>query len=387
MDIRSFGHRQSESGIPAEKSIIVVGDRWDIQERSIQMGVRLLVITGNLTVDEDVIERAREKGLSLIVSPYDSATTSWIIRTATHIGGLMTTDYQSFTAEDKVQSVKNRIANLNDPLYLVTNEDRKLLGVFSKSDILRPSSTHIALVDHNELAQAINGANEVQITEIIDHHRLGNIPTDHPILFINRPVGSTCSIIADLFRADKLTPSPDIAGILMAGIISDTLLLSSPTTTALEGELLEWLAPIAGIEPKELAELIFSAGSVIINHSPHEIICADCKVYSESELQFSVSQIEELGFDNFWTKAEELNVGLEAYRASENLLASFLLITDINSQSSILIVASEPELKEQINYPRRGQSNFYDLKGIVSRKKQLIPYITTLLKTSGIIGS
>ena len=129
------------------------------------------------------------------------------------------------------------------------------------------------------------------------------------------------------------------------------------------------------------------AGSVIINHSPHEIICADCKVYSESELQFSVSQIEELGFDNFWTKAEELNVGLEAYRASENLLASFLLITDINSQSSILIVASEPELKEQINYPRRGQSNFYDLKGIVSRKKQLIPYITTLLKTSGIIGS
>ena len=376
MDIRSFGNNHKEKGTDANTSVIVVGDRWDIQERCLQLGVRLLVITGGLDVDEDMIERAKERNVSLIVSPYDSATTSWIIRTATHIDSLIDTDVKCFTAEDRIESVKRRIANVNDPLYMVTNEDKELLGVFSKSDILRPSHTRIALVDHNELGQAVNGADQVQITEILDHHRLGNIPTDQPILFINRPVGSTCSIIADLFRSQSLTPSPSVAGVMMGGIISDTLLLNSPTTTPLEGELLDWLAPIAGIEAKDLAELIFSSGSVIINHTPEEVVCSDCKGYTDGTISYSVSQIEELGFDNFWKHEDALDQALEAYRARKKLLFSFLLVTDINTQDSLLVVAGNNELKSQINYPQRGQNNIYELSGIVSRKKQLIPYIS-----------
>ncbi len=386
MDIRSFGNNHKEEGTSANTSIIVVGDRWDIQERCLQLGVRLLVITGGLEVDADMIERAKERNVSLIVSPYDSATTSWIIRTATHIESLVDTEVKCFTAEDRIESVKRRIANANDPLYMVTNEDQDLLGVFSKSDILRPSHTRIALVDHNELGQAVNGAEQVQITEILDHHRLGNIPTDQPILFINRPVGSTCSIIADLFRAQSLTPTPAIAGIIMSGIISDTLFLNSPTTTPLEGELLDWLSPIAGISPEELAELIFSSGSVIINHTPEEVVSSDCKSYSDGNISYSVSQIEELGFDNFWKHEDALDEALEAYRDREELLFSFLLVTDINTQDSLLIVAGSDELKSQINYPQHGQNNIYDLPGIVSRKKQLIPYISTLLKTMGVVG-
>lgn len=387
MDIRSFDTYHKDEGTAAENSIIVVGDRWDIQERSIQLGVRLLVVTGGLSVDKDVVARAKEKGICLIVSPYDSASTSWIIRTATHIDGLMSHQHHAYSADDKIESVKKRIAQLNDPLYLVVDSKQHLQGVFAKSDILRPSQTRIALVDHNELGQAVNGASQVQITEIIDHHRLGNIPTDQPILFINRPVGSTCSIVADLFRARQLKPSPNIAGILMSGIISDTLMLNSPTTTALEGELLDWLAPIAGIQPNELADLIFSSGSVIIHHEPEAVICSDCKIYTEEDIQFSVSQIEELGFNNFWKSADALNAELETYRQAQRLLYSFLLVTDINTQNSILIVAGDSEIKNHINYPRRGQSNFYDLKGIVSRKKQLIPYITSLLKTTGVLAS
>jgi len=386
MDIRSFGHHHREQGTPAEKSIIVVGDRWDIQERSLQLGVRLLVITGGLDVDEDIIERAKERNVSLIVSPFDSATTSWIIRTATLIDGLVEPDVHCFTREDRIAGVKRRIANLNDPLYMVTDDEKRLIGVFSKSDILRPSRTRIALVDHNELGQAVRGAEEVQILEILDHHRLGNIPTDQPILFINRPVGSTCSIVADLFRTKNLQPTEAIAGVLMAGIVSDTLMLNSPTTTALESELLDWLSPIANIRPKELAELIFTSGSVIINHSPDDVVRADCKVYHEGEIRYSVSQIEELGFSNFWEKEDALGEALEAYRASEDLLFSLLLVTDINTQDSLLVVAGDEELKSQINYPQRGQSNIYDLKGIVSRKKQLIPYISTLLKTMGVVA-
>lgn len=385
MDIRSFGSHHKENGLPSDRSIIIVGDRWDIQERCLQLGVRLLVITGALEVDEEVIVRAKERNVSLIVSPFDSATTSWIIRTATHIDGLVDPEVSCFSAEDHISSVKRRIANSNDPLYLVVNDTKQLIGVFSKSDILRPSRTRIALVDHNELGQAVNGASEVQITEILDHHRLGNIPTEHPILFINRPVGSTCSIVADLFRSHKLTPEPNIAGVMMAGIISDTLLLNSPTTTPLEAELLDWLAPIADVEPKALADLIFTTGSVVINSKPAEVIRSDCKIYDEGELRFSVSQIEELGFDKFWKNEEDLDQALEAYRAEENLFFSFLLVTDINSQDSLLVVAGNDELKASINYPQRGQSNIYELSGVVSRKKQLIPYISSLLKTMGVV--
>ena len=385
MDIRSFGSHHKENGLTSDRSIIVVGDRRDIQERCLELGVRLLVITGALEVDEEVIERARESNISLIVSPYDSATTSWIIRTATHIDGLFEPKVSCFSAEDHISSVKRRIANSNDPLYLVVNDEKQLIGVFSKSDILRPSRTRIALVDHNELGQAVNGASEVQITEILDHHRLGNIPTEQPILFINRPVGSTCSIVADLFKTHKLTPEPNIAGIMMAGIISDTLLLNSPTATPLEGELLDWLSPIAGIEPEALADIIFTAGSVVINSKPAEVISSDCKIYDEGELRFSVSQIEELGFDKFWKKEDVLGKALEAYRIKEKLFFSFLLVTDINSHDSLLVVAGNDELKASINYPQRGQSNIYELSGIVSRKKQLIPYISSLLKTMGVV--
>jgi manganese-dependent inorganic pyrophosphatase len=385
MDIRSFGNHHKEQGLPSDRSIIIVGDRWDIQERSLQLGVRMLVITGDLEVDEEMIERAQERGVCLIVSPYDSATTSWIIRTATQIDSLVDPEVSCFGPEDRISAVKRRIASNNDPLYLVKNEAEQLIGVFSKSDILRPSNTRIALVDHNELGQAVNGAEEVQLMEIVDHHRLGNIPTEQPILFINRPVGSTCSIVADLFRTHSLTPEPNIAGVLMAGIISDTLSLNSPTTTELEGELLDWLSPIAGIKPKKLADIIFSAGSVVVNSKPEEVIRSDCKIYDEGKLRYSVSQIEELGFDNFWKNEEALNKALDSYRNDENLYFSFLLVTDINSQNSLLVISGSNELKHAVNYPQRGQSNIYELSGIVSRKKQLIPYTSTLLKTMGVI--
>ena len=386
MKLDSFNDRSNtETSIRAQSSVIVVGDRRDIQERCLELGIRLLVISSGLPVGQDIIEGARKNNVSLIVSPYDSASTSWMIRTATHIEGLIDTQVKCFTQEDRIDSVKRRIVGLNTPLYMVTNKAKKLMGVFSRSDILRPSRTRIALVDHNELGQAVNGAEQVTITEIVDHHRLGNDSTDQPILFINRPVGSTCSIIADLFRTHSLTPEPKIAGVLMSGIISDTLFLNSPTTTALESELLDWLSPIAKIESEKLAELIFSSGSVIVSHTPEAVISSDCKNYTEGSATYSVSQIEELGFNNFWKHQESLNQALEAHRKKEDLFFSLLFVTDINKQNSLLMVASDDEFKEQINYPQRDQNNIYDLPGFVSRKKQLIPYISSLLKTIGMI--
>tara|TARA_R100000027_G_scaffold1806_1_gene1975 strand:+ start:523 stop:2202 length:1680 start_codon:yes stop_codon:yes gene_type:complete len=387
MDVRSFAKYHHDQGVPAENSIVIVGDRWDVQERCIQLGIRLLVITGNVQIEDELLERARRKGVSLIVSPYDSASTSWIIRTATYLNHLVDPDVLCFSPDEKVNSIKGRIANSSQPLYMVVDDEKRLLGVFSKSDILRPSTTRIALVDHNELGQAVDGANDVQITEIIDHHRLGNVPTDKPILFVNRPVGSTCSIIADLFRIRGLVPSASIAGIMMSGIISDTLLLNSPTTTPLEGELLKWLEPIAGISSEDLADLIFSSGSLIVSSPPDEVVRSDCKVYQDGSIQYSVAQIEELGFKNFWNHFDKLEAAVESYRESEGHLFSLLFVTDINTQNSLLVVVGSAVLKNAINYPpMHGYGHVFDLKGIVSRKKQLIPYLSNLLKNTGLAG-
>jgi len=384
MDISSFGEHHKKLSTPIDRSIIVVGDRKDIQEKSINLGVRLLIISGGLAVDESIVEMAKEKGVSLIISPYDSATTSWIVRTASQLEGLIESRIHCFQKDDRVSSVKKRIAGLDDPLYMVVEGQKKLIGVFSKSDILRPTQKKIVLVDHNEISQAVDGANEVKILEVIDHHKLGNLPSEEPVLFINRPVGSTCSIIADLFRTQGIPLEQSIAGILMSGIISDTLLLNSPTTTPLEKELLDWLEPTAEIKSEELADIIFSTGSVVLNQSAKDTIKSDCKIYEENDITYSVSQIEELGFDNVKGKIKDLKKALKEFRESQKHFFSMLLITDINSHDSLLLVACDAELKEEIKFPVHSRYSANLLKGVVSRKKQLLPYIASMLKNLGI---
>jgi len=384
MDISSFGEHHKKLNTPIDRSIIVVGDRKDIQERSINLGVRLLIISGGLSVEESIVKMAKVKGVSLIISPYDSATTSWIVRTASQLEGLIENRIHCFQKDDRVSSIKKRIAGLDDPLYMVVEGEKELIGVFSKSDILRPTRKKIVLVDHNEISQAVDGANEVKILEVIDHHKLGNLPSEEPVLFINRPVGSTCSIIADLFRSQRILVDQSTAGILMSGIISDTLLLNSPTTTPLEKELLEWLEPTAKIQSEKLADIIFSTGSVVLNQSPEDTIESDCKIYEENDITYSVSQIEELGFDNVKGKIKDLKKALKYLKESQKHFFSMLLITDINSHDSLLLVACDAELKEEIKFPVHSRYSAYLLKGVVSRKKQLLPYIASMLKKLGI---
>ena len=384
MDISSFGEHHKKLNTPIDRSIVVVGDRKDIQEKAINLGIRLLIISGGLAVEDSIISLAKKSNVSLIISPYDSATTSWIVRTASQIEGMIESKIHCFRKNDRLSSIKKRIANLDDPLYMVIEENKELIGVFSKSDILRPTDKKIVLVDHNELSQAVDGASEIDILEIIDHHKLGNIPSDEPILFINKPVGSTCTIIADLFRSNKIKPSQSIAGIMMSGIISDTLLLSSPTSTHVDKELLSWLEDQAKIKSEKLADIIFSTGSVILNNSPSSIIESDCKIYNENEITYSVSQIEELGFNNLKGKISELKKELNLYRKRHMHFFSMLLVTNINSHDSLLFVACDNEVEEAIKFPIHSRYSAYLLKGVVSRKKQLMPFISSMLKTIGV---
>jgi manganese-dependent inorganic pyrophosphatase len=379
MDIRSFWCISERDKIPASQSIIIVGDRRDVQHRSIELGIRALVITSNIDVDEETIALARAKGVSLIMSPYDSATTAWVVRTASSIERVIDRNVVTVDPDERIADVRKKFSVTNHAV-LVTNDDGVLTGILTKSDIFKPVQTRLVLVDHNELTQAVPGADEVTITEIIDHHRLAPMATQQPIFFLNDPVGSTCTIVADLFRRHNLKPSADLAGLMMSGLISDTLLLQSPTSTQKDAETLAWLESHADIKAKALAELIFSSGSVILANPPAKVVRSDFKIYDEENIRFAVSQVEELGFDNFWAHAKEITAALAELRDTEKLLFAALLITDINTQNSLLVVKGDADFIRKISYAHVEQDEIFDLPGVVSRKKQLIPYLTGLLR-------
>ncbi len=381
MDIRSFGKNSDAEGFPASQTIIVVGDRWDIQQRSIQIGVRVLVITGGLPVEQEILEQAREKGISLVVSPYDSATTAWIIRTASRIDQMIDKHFHGFAADERLSEVRRKVAVSNSPAFPVLDDTGRLAGIFSKTNLLQPVQTRLVLVDHNEMSQAVPGAAEVNIVEILDHHRLGALNTQQPILFLNEPVGSTCTIVADQYRRHGLSPTPEQAGVMMGGIISDTLNLNSPTSTEKDASVLRWLEGIAGTTARDLAELIFSSGSVILSSTPDEVIRADFKMYEEDGVKFAVSQVEEVGFTNFRTHERELAEALARLRASEGLYFAGLLVTDINTQNSFFLIKGEREFVERVTFQAVEPGELFDMPGIVSRKKQLLPFLTSILRS------
>jgi manganese-dependent inorganic pyrophosphatase len=387
MDIRSFWSISVRENIPAEQSIIIVGDRRDVQHRAIELGIRALVITSNLDPDDETVALAKAKGVSLIISPYDSATTAWVVRTASTIERVIERDFIKVSADVRIADVRKKFSSGSTHALLVTGDDGALTGIITKSDILKPVQTRLVLVDHNELTQAVPGADEVVIAEIIDHHRLGALNTPQPILFINEPVGSTCTIVADLFRREGLQPSPGLAGIMMSGLISDTLHLHGPTTTGKDAIMLAWLAPIAGVNSKTLADEIFNSGSVILANPPEKIVRSDHKIYEEEGIRFAVSQVEELGFGNFWQHAKPIAAALEDLRNEEHLVFAALLVTDINTQNSLLLVKGDADFIRRIGYKHVEQDEIFDLPGIVSRKKQLIPYLTSLLKEMAADGA
>jgi len=257
-----------------------------------------------------------------------------------------------------------------------------LIGVLSKSDLVNPPKPKLILVDHNELSQAVNGAEEAEILEVLDHHRLGGgLKSTQPIRFINEPVGSTCTLVARQFRASGITPTPGIALCMASGIISDTLLLRSPTTTDTDRDILKWLQTLCEVDLETYATEFFEIGSALRSCTPDEVVREDCKEFEEHGFRFSISQIEEIGFDLFWDRKDDLRASLEMLAEKSRLDFSALLITDVVSNGSLLLLSHESEGWDEINYPRLDR-NLYQLDNVVSRKKQLLPLIAQLIETS-----
>jgi manganese-dependent inorganic pyrophosphatase len=372
MSQASFGERLRSSH--AEEVILFVGDRDEIQLDAIDARVLAVVITGGMGISAKVRAAAKDAGVHLLSSRYDTATTVLLARGAARIDAMIEPQFTSLSPETSLSSARHVVAGSSDYVFPILDSGKRLVGILSKSHFIKPIPRQLILVDHNELSQAVKGAGDLQIIEVLDHHRLASFKTDVPILFWNSPVGSTSTLVALSYKQHSIEIEPSLAGLLMAGLISDTLNLTSPTATPIDAKVLEELSKIAGTEPTRLSESIFAAGSPLLTLGPSEVILADCKDYEEDRHVFSVSQIEELGFSNFYEKQKELFEALEAYRSKQASYFAALLVTDVNTQNSLLLISAPAEFLATITYPNQA-ANLFELNNVVSRKKQLVPYL------------
>jgi len=372
---RRLGH------LDHERTVLIVGDRKNIQILAIEAGVHAVIVTGNMPIDDEVLAVARTHGVRIIHSPHDTATTVLLARSAVRAERMTYDDFLSLPPEMPLAEAQREVALSPQFAFPVVSADGHLSGILSKSDFLKPIPRQLILVDHNELSQAVDGAKDITISEILDHHRIGAAPTVSPIFFMNRPVGSTSTIVATMFFQGGLTLPGNLAGLLMCGLISDTLNLTSPTTTDVDREIMEELSRLSGEDPAALASEIFSVGSPLRTMKTEEAIAADCKEYEERGHRFSVAQIEELSFAPFEARKDALREALEAYRAAHRYEFSALLVTDVNTQKSLLLVRGDAAYTRLIDYPMDGEG-IWQLDGVVSRKKQLLPYLSGLLARS-----
>jgi len=376
MSLESFAQRLEL--YPKDKLAVVVGDRWDIQNLAIREGVRVMIVTGGHPVEPKTLDTARHRGVSLISSPHDTATTAALCRAAVSVQHVLDEDFLSLKQEAPLADVLKRATASPFLAFPVLDPEGRTIGILSKSDFLKKVDRKLILVDHNELSQAVEGADQVEIMEIIDHHRIGSLTTHQPILFRNEPVGSTSTIVADCFFQTGVELTPPIAGLLLAGLVSDTLNLTSPTTTPRDAQILERLQAVSGVNAREFTEKLFASGSLLTSKPAPQAITTDCKEYEEGGTQFSVAQIEEIGFTQFWERKNELLQALEDYRDSKNYAFSALMVTDINTQSSLLLLAGDKRFLDTISYPKV-EPGIFELRDVVSRKKQLLPYLTHCL--------
>ncbi len=363
---------------PVEKLALVVGDRDEIQHLAIEERVRVIIVTGGLPVEQPVLEAAQKNEVSLLVSPHDSATTAMLCRAAITIEHMLHEHFLAFQEDEPLSTARRLAADSQFRAFPVLDDQKRVVGILSKSDFVKKVDRQLILVDHNELSQAVHGADQADILEVIDHHRIGTLTTHHPILFRNEPVGSTSTIVADCFFRYGVDLPKAIAGLLLAGLVSDTLNLTSPTTTERDVEVLARLESISTINATEFTGKLFESGSLLTSRLAAQAITTDCKEYAEQGRDFSVAQIEEIGFDQFWKRKSEVLDALEAQRRTNGYFFSALLVTDVVLQTSLLVVTGSDQFLAQVDYPVV-EPGIYELAGVVSRKKQLLPYLTHCL--------
>ncbi|MCQ2601405.1 MAG: putative manganese-dependent inorganic diphosphatase [Treponema sp.] len=371
--IETFEKRLSAHS--SEDIVVIASDRKDIHKICIEHKVKLLITTSNCVIDKELKSLAEKNGVSVIVSPYSTAPTSMLIAYSMPVSSMGDADIKTVQVNDSVSKIKDILKDAHCKYLPVVDENNKVIGMISEHDLMKEPNIEVILVDHNELSQAVEGVEHYKIQEVVDHHRIGAISTKNPITFINRPVGSTSTQIAGMYQEYKIAIPKDIASLLLCGILSDTLILQSATTTNVDREMAEYLSSITDLDIKELGNEILIAGSNVSGREAGELVRQDLKEYSEGKVVYTVSQIEVGNTKEVLTRKEEFIKELEIECRSRKALFSCILVTDITTLSSIMLIHSDPKFEQFINFPKQ-EDNAYYLQGVVSRKKQLIPLLT-----------
>ena len=363
-----------------EGDIAIVGDREEAQAELIKLNVSLMIVTGGYAPSQNIIELAKEHGVTVIVTQHDSFTTSRLLVQSIPVGYVMVKEnIVSFTTDDLVDDIKGIMTETRFRSYPVLDQNGRVVGTVSRYHLISNHKKKVIQVDHNERGQSVDGLEDAEILEIIDHHRVADIQTNNPIYFRNEPVGSTSTIVAKCFFENGIRPSRKAAGLLCGAIISDTLLFRSPTCTPQDQYTCKKLAEIADINIEKFAKEMFKAGTSLKGKTVEQIFNSDFKPFTIEDTKVGIAQVNTMDIEGFMPLKEEMLNYMDQKAKEAGLDMVMLLLTDIlNEGSEILVTGAKPEIVEKaFNVTLKDKGAF--LPGVLSRKKQVVPPITNAI--------
>lgn len=366
-----------------EDDLVIMGNRKDAQQCAVDRNASCMVVCQNAPISDSIIRQAEEKQIVIIRTSHDTFTAAQHINQSIPVKYFMTRDHLvTFRMRDYLDDVKEVMAKKRFRDFPIVDNKGKFVGLISRRRLLNVRKKQVVLVDHNEKNQAVDGIEEADVLEIIDHHRLGSsIQTMGPVFFRNQPVGCTATIVYQMYQEECILVEPVHAGLLCAAIISDTLMFRSPTCTSLDEQAARALAKIAGIEIEALAQEMFNAGSNLKGKSAEEICFLDFKQFTVNDTVFGVGQVNSMSSEELEEIRDIVEPHLEKARSSHGLDMIFFMLTNIITESSELL-CSGPEAREKIlnAYDLPEDTDRIRLKGVVSRKKQLVPTLVASLQ-------
>ena len=365
-----------------EGDIVIVGDRVEVQDALLDLNISLMIITGSHTPSEAVLEKAKKANISVISTPHDSFTTSRLILQSIPVGYVMIKDkLVTFSTEDLVDDVKPVMIETRYRSYPVIDANGKVVGAMSRYHLISNYRKKIIQVDHNERGQSVDGLEDADILEIIDHHRVADIQTNGPLYFRSEPIGSTSTIVGKCFFENGIRPSKQAAGLLCGAIISDTLLFRSPTCTPVDKQICLQLAEIAGINVEEFAKEMFKAGTSLKGKTVEEIFNQDFKPFTIGDTKVGIAQVNTMDIEGFMPLKDEMLTYMTNKANQHGLDMTLLLLTDIlNEGSQILVAGDKPQIAEKA-FKVTLKDNTAFLDGVLSRKKQVVPPITEAINS------
>ncbi len=370
-----------KSSIINKNSIVIVGDRYDIIKYAIEIGVKLIIITGDLEIVPDLLDLAAQNKVNIIGTAYQTYYTAKNISLSKYVKDIMKDkDIMMFFEEDYLNDCKEDIEQSKHSKFPIISKDKKYMGMLSRNHLINPQRKKVILVDHNEMNQSAEGLEEAEILEVIDHHKIGDIKTSIPIIFRNIPVGSSNTIIFNMYKEHSIEITKDAAGLMLSGIISDTLLFKSPTTTEKDRTAVKELLKIVNLDLYKYAMEMFRAGTSLEGKTMEEILFQDFKKFNLVYKNVGISQVFTLDINQIMNNKEDYIRLIDHITYDKDYFLIIMAVTDIVNEGSYIFYTSNKERLVKGIFEEENAFQGMYVDKCVSRKKQIVPRVINALK-------